>query len=57
MPIDQADPEALPTADPRFLTLFVDASFCHRTHAAGYGAWASLPSPPPTPLSKSENAH
>jgi ribonuclease HI len=26
--------------DPRFLTLFVDASFCHRTHAAGYGAWA-----------------
>jgi ribonuclease HI len=26
--------------DPRFLTLSVDASFCHRTHAAGYGAWA-----------------
>ena len=26
--------------DPRFLTLFVDASFCHRTHAAGNGAWA-----------------
>ena len=29
-----------PHPDPRFLTLFVDASFCHRTHAAGYGAWA-----------------
>jgi len=28
------------SGDPRFLTLFVDASFCHRTHAAGYGAWA-----------------
>ena len=26
--------------DPRFLTHFVDACFCHRTHAAGYGAWA-----------------
>ncbi len=26
--------------DPRFLTLFVDASFCQRTQAAGYGAWA-----------------
>ena len=26
--------------DPRFLTLFVEASVCHRTHAAGYGARA-----------------
>ena len=32
--------KAPPHPDPRFLTLFVDASFCHRTHAAGYGAWA-----------------
>ena len=32
--------KAPPRPDPRFLTLFVDASFCHRTHAAGYGAWA-----------------
>ena len=32
--------KAPPAPDPRFLTLFVDASFCHRTHAAGYGAWA-----------------
>jgi len=24
----------------RFMTLFVDASFCHATRAAGYGAWA-----------------
>ena len=40
MPIDHADPGAAPGADPRFLTLFVDASFCHRTRAAGYGAWA-----------------
>jgi hypothetical protein len=41
MPIDHADPEVMPSgANPRFLTLFVDASFCHRTHAAGYGAWA-----------------
>ena len=40
MPIDQAAPGAVPCADPRVLTLFVDASFCHRTHAAGYGALA-----------------
>ena len=32
--------KAPPASDPRFLTLFVDASFCHSTHAAGYGAWA-----------------
>ncbi len=29
-----------PRPDRRFLTLFVDASFCHRTHSARYGAWA-----------------
>lgn len=28
------------TTRPRMLTMFTDASFCHHTQAAGWGAWA-----------------